>query len=105
MKMTVLDIVPCSLVEYTGVSEAIIHRSDDKGSTHLWNVGVLQREHDAISQKAIIFMLYAWEPEIQHSLNVLTVASMKKTVFIWWRQFAPLKRRPTFTRPYGAVSQ
>jgi hypothetical protein len=45
--MAFWDITPYSLVD--------VHRPDDGGSTHLWNVDL----HSAISQKAIILKLAA----------------------------------------------
>jgi hypothetical protein len=33
---------PCSLVEFTDVSEVLAHRPDDEDSKYLWNVGKLQ---------------------------------------------------------------
>jgi len=44
------DIAPCSLVEvdrrFRGAY--FLHQGDDGGSTHLWNVGLLQRDYTAL---------------------------------------------------------
>jgi hypothetical protein len=45
-----------------------IHRPYDRGSTHLWNVGVLQRDYTVLyPRKLVSSYLSAWEPDISYS--------------------------------------
>jgi hypothetical protein len=48
-------------------SRLTFHRTDDGGSTHLWDVGVLQLGYRRFSQKAIIFISILPSPLFPHT--------------------------------------
>jgi hypothetical protein len=70
LKMTALwDIAPSSLSEvdqrFTGAYCFHHHRSDDGGCTHLWNVGIIQRDYTTLYPRKLSFSYsQPWEPEI-----------------------------------------
>jgi hypothetical protein len=71
------DVAPCSHVEvdrrFRG-AYCLHHQGDDGpddgGSTHLWNVGPLQRNYTALHSRRL-YTSYPplWEPEISHDLT------------------------------------
>jgi hypothetical protein len=43
------------------------HRPDDGGSTHLWNVGLLQKEYTLLYPRRLSYSNSPWAPEISHN--------------------------------------
>jgi hypothetical protein len=70
MKTTAFwDIAPCSLVEvdrrFRGAYCLLHHGDEDGGSTHLWNVDLLQRDYKALYPRRLSSScLPPWEPDI-----------------------------------------
>jgi hypothetical protein len=86
VKMTASwDVAPCSLTKvdwrFRG-TYYLHHQDDDGGNTHIWNVGLLQRDY-SISQKVIIFILAA--------LRAWNLASNKRYSEIKWRKMKRMK--------------
>jgi hypothetical protein len=77
MKMTAFwDIAPCNLVELDRRFRDVcyLHQGLDDGSgTHLWNVGILQREYTvSYPRKLLSSYSLSWESEISQKLEYFT---------------------------------
>jgi hypothetical protein len=73
------DVAPCSHVKvdrrFRG-AYCLHHQGDDRGSTHLWNVGPLQRDYTALHpRKPKTSYSPPWEPEVSHSYH--------EVIFCW----------------------
>jgi hypothetical protein len=90
------DIAPCSLVE--------IHHQDDGGSTHLWNVGILQRDYTVLHPKKLSSYSPPWEPRISQSSCFRLNRSYRMNLIseddtlLQYSSVLSRRRRPTFQR-------
>jgi hypothetical protein len=52
------------------IIRVIIQHPDDTGSTHLWNVGLLQQDYTALHPRRLLSSyLPPWEPQISHGVS------------------------------------
>jgi hypothetical protein len=93
-------------------------RPNDRGSKHLWNVGLLQQDYTAphprrLSSSFIILMMETVrtsETSVYFNETTRRYTRIPEGCHLhssswWWRQYERLKRRSTSTRLYGAVCQ
>jgi hypothetical protein len=64
------DVSPCSAVKVDRrfrIAYCLLHRPDDGGSTHVWNVGLLQRENTTLHHRRLSSAYSPpWEHEVSH---------------------------------------